>query len=723
VLPGNGFQTAGFKDNLVQRDVVMIKNLLFAVALLSLALAGGCAKGGNGGGNGIVVKVSDGEVSQVGVNLSITFTAVVTGTSNTAVAWTLSGTACTGNPNPCGTIDGTTGVYQAPAAAPNPSSVTITATSRADSTARGTLPINIVPITVFVAPTPVNAGHGLVQQFTATAVPDNVPQKFTWAVSCSQGGTACGTLVQDTNVSGLAVYTAPASPPTGCTSGNCVQVTATSTIDTTGTGTAKVLVLSSRISGTYTLRFSGYDSAHHPTAIAGSLTFDKNGVFQQGMEDVVINTGAGSVPQHYTVNSATFTPVANNNNANNTNNAGTLTVDATTAGGPKNIYNAVLDAAGNLRVIESDGNWTGSGSVEQATPAKFANAASLTGVFVFGFTGTDLNGKRVGYVGLLPMDGAGNIGVTTPGQLDTNKGGTAATSTNVTGSYTMNNGVGTMTVTANDLPGTPTYGFNLYGISGQAKANDPLTLFAISTDLLATNPSVAGRLVFQDPGTKYDATALNAFAVSHLTGLDNTGSTTLVSLTSAAGNSSGNFSGIFDANDAGMIVAAQGFNCTYTTGTGGRYVVTMLGTGSSCTGGVPVVLYASGTNRGFLLDQSSAVMTGAMDPQQNNAFAPSQLPSTYAVATVSNATSGVVPMAATLLLTSLDSQTHKVAGTQYPGAQTVTGTYGLSNNGVGAITLTAPAANYVIYTLDATTLEIIDVDTTVKNAAVIFAQE
>jgi hypothetical protein len=80
-------------------------------------------------------------------------------------------------------------------------------------------------------------------------------------------------------------------------------------------------------------------------------------------------------------------------------------------------------------------------------------------------------------------------------------------------------------------------------------------------------------------------------------------------------------------------------------------------------------------------------------------------------------------MAATLLLTSLDSQTHKVAGTQYPGAQTVTGTYGLSNNGVGAITLTAPAANYVIYTLDATTLEIIDVDTTVKNAAVIFAQE
>ena len=702
----------------------MIKNSLFAVALMSLALSVGCAKGGNGAGNGIVVTVTP--IPVVGVHLSVTFTATVTGTTNMAVAWTLGGTACTGTPNPCGTIDVNSGVYQAPATVPSPSSVTIVATSRADSTARGETNFTIVPITVSVAPTPapVDVGHGLVQQFTATAAPDNASQKFTWAVACAQGGAACGALVPDANISGLAVYTAPATAPTGCTSGNCVQVTATATIDTTAVGTAKVLVLSSRISGTYTLRFSGYDNLHQPVAMACSLTFDKNGVFQQGVEDEVLNTGAGGVPHHYTVNSATYVPVANNNNANNTNNAGTLTVDASTSGGPTNTYNAVLDAAGNLRVIELDGNWKGSGSMEEATTTKFANVASLTGTFVFGFTGTDLLGKRVGYVGALPMDGAGHIGLTTPGLLDMNKGGTAESSTNVTGSYTMNNGIGTMTVTANDLPGPPTFTFNLYGISGQAKASNPLTLFAISTDLLATNPAVSGRMVFQDPGTKYDMTALNAAAVSHLTGWANAGSNTTVALVAGTGNSSGGLSGSFDANNAGTIVAAQSFNCTYTTGTGGRYVVTMLGNGNSCTGGLPFVFYASGANRGFLLDQSSAaVMTGAMDPQNNNAIAPSALPSTYAVATVSNATSGVVPMAANFLLTSPGGGVFDVGGTQYPLVQTVTGTYNLHLDGTGPITLTAPAANYVLYTVDASTFEMIDVDTTVKNAAVIFAQQ
>jgi hypothetical protein len=467
---------------------------------------------------------------------------------------------------------------------------------------------------------------------------------------------------------------------------------------------------------------------NHPVAIAGSLTFDKNGVFQQGVEDELVNIGAGSVPHHYTVNSATFTPVANNNNANNTNNAGTLTVDATVGGGQLNRYSVVLDSTGNLRMIESDGNWTGSGSMEQATPTKFANAASLSGAFVFGFTGTDLNGKRVGYVGVLPMDGTGNIGkAPTPGLLDLNKGGTAKSSTNVTGTYTMNNGVGTMTVTASDLPGAPTYDFNLYGISGQAKATNPLTLYAISTDTIdANHAALSGRMVFQDPKTTYDKTALSADSVSHLTGVDSTGSNTLVALVSATGDGNGNISASFDANNAGTIVAAQSFNCTYTTETGGRYVVTLLGNGSTCTApALPFVFYASGANRGFLLDQSSAaVMTGAMDPQAGNGtFAPSELPSTYAVGTVSNATSGVVPMAANLLLTSPGNQTYNVAGTQYPGAQAVTGTYTLTFAGTGTIVLTAPAANYVIYAMDKSHFEMIDVDKTVTNASVIYAQQ
>ena len=158
----------------------MIKNCLFAVALLSLALAGGCAKGGNGTGSGITVSVSDGNVPAIFPTQSVTFTATVTGTTNTAVTWSLSGPACTGTPNPCGAIDPNTGVYTAPATVPNPAAITITAQSAADSTATGVLQVHVVPVTVAVTPTPVTVGQNLVQQFTAVELPDDAPQKFTW---------------------------------------------------------------------------------------------------------------------------------------------------------------------------------------------------------------------------------------------------------------------------------------------------------------------------------------------------------------------------------------------------------------------------------------------------------------------------------------------------------------------------------------------------------------
>ena len=154
----------------------MIKNCLFAAALLSLALAGGCAKGGNGTGSGITVSVGDGNIPAIYPNQQLTFTATVTGTTNTTVTWSLSGTACTGTGNPCGTIDKNTGAYVAPAAVPSPATVTITATSAADSTATGGLQVHIVLISVVVTPTTVTVGQNLVQQFTAVAVPDDAPQ-------------------------------------------------------------------------------------------------------------------------------------------------------------------------------------------------------------------------------------------------------------------------------------------------------------------------------------------------------------------------------------------------------------------------------------------------------------------------------------------------------------------------------------------------------------------
>src|SRR5260370_25468740 len=82
------FRVIGFhwpvRRAFLQRGLIMIKNCLFAVALLTLALAGGCAKGGNGAGNGITGTVSGGNLAALYVTQSVQFTAAVTGTTTTA---------------------------------------------------------------------------------------------------------------------------------------------------------------------------------------------------------------------------------------------------------------------------------------------------------------------------------------------------------------------------------------------------------------------------------------------------------------------------------------------------------------------------------------------------------------------------------------------------------------------------------------------------------------
>ncbi len=80
------------------------------------------------------------------------FAAFVTGTSNTAVTWTVSGTGCSGAA--CGTIS-STGLYTAPATAPSPVTVTITATCVTDPTKSASATVTIAPpagATYYLAP-------------------------------------------------------------------------------------------------------------------------------------------------------------------------------------------------------------------------------------------------------------------------------------------------------------------------------------------------------------------------------------------------------------------------------------------------------------------------------------------------------------------------------------------------------------------------------------------
>ncbi|MGC2401295.1 MAG: family 16 glycosylhydrolase, partial [Acidobacteriaceae bacterium] len=70
------------------------------------------------------------------------FSASVTGVSNTAVTWTVSGSGCSGTA--CGAIS-SSGLYTAPTVQPASANVTVTATSVSDSTKTATATISLVP--------------------------------------------------------------------------------------------------------------------------------------------------------------------------------------------------------------------------------------------------------------------------------------------------------------------------------------------------------------------------------------------------------------------------------------------------------------------------------------------------------------------------------------------------------------------------------------------------
>jgi hypothetical protein len=99
----------------------------------------------------VAVAVTPASVSTT-VGTTQQFAASVTGTSNTAVTWTESGTGCSGAT--CGTIS-STGLYTAPATARSPATVTITATSVSDPTKSASAAVTIVPpagTTYYLAP-------------------------------------------------------------------------------------------------------------------------------------------------------------------------------------------------------------------------------------------------------------------------------------------------------------------------------------------------------------------------------------------------------------------------------------------------------------------------------------------------------------------------------------------------------------------------------------------
>ncbi|MGD0777611.1 MAG: DUF2341 domain-containing protein, partial [Candidatus Solibacter sp.] len=148
---------------------------------------------------------------------TLSITATVTGTTNLQVGWSLA-------PGGIGNVS-STGVYTAPTPIPAQQTVTVIATSAADSTKTATTTISLLPVTISVNPPTATIAAGQGVQFAATVTGSGNTQ-VTWSILAGGPGGI--------SVSGL--YTAPGT----VAASQSVTVQAASVADSTKTATALI---------------------------------------------------------------------------------------------------------------------------------------------------------------------------------------------------------------------------------------------------------------------------------------------------------------------------------------------------------------------------------------------------------------------------------------------------------------------------------------------------
>jgi hypothetical protein len=632
------------------RTLTPMKSLALFTSVFALCLLIGCGGGGSnsGGGGGVHIAISPSSAVSVGVTLTQQFTASVTGTSDTAVTWSISSSSCTGAA--CGSISAS-GLYTAPSTPPS-ANVIVQAALNADNSKTATVNVKVVDIAVTLAPKTATVALNGNQQFSATAGPGNAPQTFNWTVTCTNG--PCGT------VDSTGLYTAPAALPNPTT----MTVTATSTIDPNGSDSSSIFLVSSfnsRLKGSNAFHFSGFDNVG-PVLLVGSFAADGSGHITSGLEDISRSGGVQSLA----ITGGTYSVGSDNR--------GTLSL--TTSAGTS-MYKFAIGANGETEFIEFDGTGiTGAGVIDVANSASFS-AASVKGPYAFGYFGSDANNERVGYAGSFVADGAGNI---SGGSLDINDFGSPTASTAGTGTYTVSAGTGRGTITL--TVGGQTYDFAFYMVAGSE-------IFVVSTDSVIVHPRVTGLLVSQDTAPTYTAADLNASSVYYVTGVDSgigTFSNTTVGIATPDG--AGNIAGVFDQNNAGVVTSNSSFNSTYAATGSGRYTISLSG--------VPFVMYAFTKNKGFLLDQSSAsVQTGLLEPQSNSPFSANTIQGTFIQSNNQIAGKAAPNVVAAISLT---ASSGGVSGTQdetdggQNANQAIAGSYTVNSNGRGTSSTTAPSS-------------------------------
>src|ERR1700678_637513 len=197
---------------------------------------------------------------------SVTFTPTVSGTTNTAVTWSISPQV--------GTI--ANGVYQAPATIASQQSITVTATSVANSAKTAVATVSLIPVGLTVGPTSTSLEGAQTATFTAT-VSGATNTAVTWSVSPQVGTISNG------------VYQAPATIATQQT----ITVTATSVANSAKIATATITFIPEGLTvapataslnggktATFTANVSGATNSAVTWSVSPQVGTISNGVYQ-----------------------------------------------------------------------------------------------------------------------------------------------------------------------------------------------------------------------------------------------------------------------------------------------------------------------------------------------------------------------------------------------------------------------------------------------------------
>jgi len=231
------------------RSFFRVSVLLLGLATLPFVPLTGCG-GGNSGSpplpQSVTVTVSSSS-SSVLLGNTQQLTAAVTGTSNTAVTWSVNGVS--GGNSTVGTIS-STGLYTAPQDLPNSASVTIQATSQANSSASATAVLTVSSdIRVSVATSPAGMSSvfpgGMLQLLATVTSAGHPDTNVNWAVNGVPNGDSTVGKIAATGA-GAALYTAPVTAPNPAS----INITADCVADSSKSGNLSEPIQDCTLNGT-----------------------------------------------------------------------------------------------------------------------------------------------------------------------------------------------------------------------------------------------------------------------------------------------------------------------------------------------------------------------------------------------------------------------------------------------------------------------------------------